>query len=171
MKNATGFHAALAAAALACVTLGIVAVALAEDGIQRPPSVDQGTYVGVDACKKCHFDSFKSWKDTKHKEAFDNLPDKYKSDTKCQECHTTGHGQEGGFATADDAKKLGGVQCEMCHGPGGKHVEYTTANKDKKDDPAMQAEARKLIGLEHAQSVCWRCHLNQTHGEHPAYDK
>ena len=171
MKNATGFHAALAAAALACVTLGIVAVALAEDEIKRPPVVDQGTYVGVNACKKCHFDSFKSWKGTDHKEAFETLPDKYKSDEKCMECHTTGHGQEGGFTSADATPKLAGVQCEMCHGPGSKHVEYATANKDKKDDPAMQAEARKLIDRERSQSACWRCHRNQTHGEHPEYDK
>jgi hypothetical protein len=37
-------------------------------------------------------------------------------------CHVTGLGQAGGFVDKELTPGLGGVQCEVCHGPGRKHA-------------------------------------------------
>lgn len=168
MRLASWSLALVAGTFLGAVSVGLLARASADGDGARPSAVSAGEYIGADGCKKCHFKPYKEWKKTPHADAFDKLPEKYKSDSKCLTCHTTGHGQPGGFA---GDKKLAGVQCEMCHGPGKAHADYMKANEAKKEDAAVLAEGKKLIGGDRGKSVCWLCHLDQTHGSHPEFDK
>jgi hypothetical protein len=48
----------------------------------------------------------------------------------CAECHTTGYSSQGhqsGLEGIQGTWKFDGVQCEVCHGPGSKHVDSTLA--------------------------------------------
>ncbi len=105
-----------------------------------PPA--DAEYLGIKRCKKCHFQQWKSWRDTRMAKTFDVLlpgaaadakvsrsldPQKdYTADTLCLSCHTTGYGHRGGYrspppgddAAARSAGEFAGVGCEACHGPG-----------------------------------------------------
>jgi hypothetical protein len=149
-------------------TVALAAVlALAEE---RKPGPLPGKYVGEGTCKKCHFKQDKTWKATAHAKAYEVLPPKYKDDATCVACHATGAGQPGGFESSAKTPELGGVQCEMCHGPGADHAEFAKANDAKKDDPAVKAKLIERIRPSGADA-CVRCHLAQAHGKHPDYEK
>jgi Cytochrome c554 and c-prime len=109
------------------------------------------TYVGSNRCKTCHRDAYDVWENTKHHLGTDTLEDVAKKhpplgrqfDPECMKCHTTGFEHPGGYdypvAKLNDwvpgerpvlqpgvldahNKKLRGVGCESCHGPGSVHV-------------------------------------------------
>lgn len=140
-------------------------------GAERKNALEEGTYAGLKTCKKCHFKHYKTWKQAKHKDAFKALPDKYKTEAKCLECHTTGYGQPGGFVSIEKTKGLAGVQCEMCHGPGAKHAGYMKEHSKERDNKEVMAAGKKLIGGERGKTSCWLCHRNQSHSKHPKYEK
>jgi hypothetical protein len=142
--------------------------AIADDA--RKPGPLPGKYAGEATCKKCHFKQDKTWKATGHAKAYEVLPAKYKDDANCTICHATGLGQPGGFVSAAATPAMGGVQCEMCHGPAADHAEFAKANEEKKTDPAV---VEKLHSLVHKQGgdACVRCHVMQAHGKHPDYEK
>ena len=52
----------------------------------------------------------------------------------CLPCHTVGYGLPTGFVSLTQTPKLGGVQCENCHGPAAGHA----ANPD---DPTLRPRA------------------------------
>ena len=82
-----------------------------------------------------NFPQYKGWMRGPHREAFESLrpnvrreaklrmkmePDRdYTSETACLSCHSTGHGEGGGFLSESQTPQLAGVVCEACHGPGG----------------------------------------------------
>lgn len=106
----------------------------------------KATYVGSDACKKCHEEAFAIWKKTPHSHATETLeglknPAGRHFDPECMMCHTTGFKHSGGYndlvtnmamypngpapMAADLAahnKLTRGVGCESCHGPGSAHA-------------------------------------------------
>ncbi len=87
----------------------------------------QAQYVGVDRCKTCHVDQYIQWKTTKHATAINTLLDARRHFVpKCVVCHVTGLGYETGYQMGDLKHPLINVQCEMCHGPGGQHVQNPT---------------------------------------------
>ena len=118
--------------------LGVLASGVGDEGAP--------TYVGSNKCKKCHLTNHKSWAKTKMGKALETLkpgnateaktkhglePDKdYTKDESCLKCHTTGFGSDGGYVIPDEtdkkavrrAKKLAGVGCESCHGPGSRYI-------------------------------------------------
>jgi peroxiredoxin len=82
---------------------------------------EQARFVGSKSCEGCHANEYAIWSKSPHAHAFTSLEAAggAKNET-CQQCHTTGFAEPGGFPeTGHDAL---GVGCESCHGPGGNHV-------------------------------------------------
>jgi hypothetical protein len=80
-------------------------------------------YVGALVCAPCHEVEFRNWSETRHSAAFRTLENAGEQDNPgCWQCHTVGYMQEGGFLSPGLTPHLVNVQCENCHGPGGKHV-------------------------------------------------
>jgi hypothetical protein len=124
-------------------------------------------YVGPNKCRMCHLKEYKAWGDTPHARAFAMLkaaPDSTvakvakmlgvelkgpaaQSDA-CVGCHVTGFKLPGGYPAADSTKNVSlmAVSCESCHGPGGKHV------------PATMADKKKMINRAVTANMCTQCH-------------
>lgn len=113
-------------------------------------------FVGAMRCKMCH--NLKStgkfyddWEEGPHAKAFELLSEEEQKNPDCVKCHTTGYGEPGGFKSIEDkgSKKMVGVQCEMCHGPGEKHIK---SRRGKKVIPhAWELE----------EEVCTKCHREE----------
>ncbi|MEE8558943.1 MAG: multiheme c-type cytochrome [Myxococcota bacterium] len=79
-------------------------------------------FVGSEDCRSCHPAQYRVWSESAHAHAFRTLEKRGESgSTECQNCHTTGFGEAGGFPEGGEG--LVNVGCESCHGPGGNHVE------------------------------------------------
>ena len=137
--------------------------------LEKPPAGQ--TYVGSKECASCHFDQFLTWRETKHAKGFDVLPAKYQDDKSCLKCHTTGHGEAGGFESKAKTPGLVGASCESCHGPGSKHAEIAKSFGKKKLAKDEEAYVRSTIYLMQPKNVCVQCHLSRAHKKHPPYDK
>src|SRR5439155_5484672 len=78
---------------------------------------------GNAACRSCHPADCTSWDGSKHAHAWQTLADRgYHVDPYCQQCHTTGYGLPGGFASVSRTESARSVGCESCHGPSAGHV-------------------------------------------------
>lgn len=128
------------AVGLAAIATFFVANGLAEE---------ENRYVGSKKCKMCHTKEYKSWEKTKHGAAFDSLSDAEKKDPEVLKERTTGYGKPGGFKSVEETPELANVGCEMCHGPGGKHVDVPLSDKE-----AKKASAQTPAG----KNVCIGCH-------------
>ena len=128
-------------------------------------SVAGADFVGTNKCKMCHMKQHKAWSDTKHSKAFAalvsgdaalqaaqakalgvTLPGSPSTDDACMGCHTVGL-KLGGYPPADTTKTASyvNVGCEMCHGPGSKHV------------AAEKADKKGLINIP-TEAMCKDCH-------------
>ncbi len=136
--------------------------------LDSPPE-DQ-TYIGTKQCSACHFDQFMTFRQTKHAKAFEILPEKYREDASCLECHTTGFGEPTGYKDASTAD-LAGTSCEACHGPGSKHAEIAKefANKKLSDEESLYV--RSTIHKMLPDNSCVKCHKSKGHIPHPEFDK
>jgi Cytochrome c554 and c-prime len=86
------------------------------------PAPGQARYVGMDACSKCHQAERAFFDSTSHAAAYATLSSQHKEfNLDCVGCHVTGYGKPGG-STVTHVEGLTSVQCEVCHGPGSKHV-------------------------------------------------
>jgi hypothetical protein len=93
-----------------------------KDLVPTPPAAGEASYVGLEACSKCHQSQRKFWDQTSHAAAYATLSVQHKEfNLDCVGCHVTGYGKPGG-TTVTHVEKLTAVQCEVCHGPGSKHV-------------------------------------------------
>lgn len=163
---------------LADLTPAIIVSQLAlADGEQTPSY----SYVGSSKCKMCHIKEHKTWKKTKMAKALETLrpgqavdvkkahnvdPQKdYSTDESCLECHTTGFGHEGGYFVPDaadkkavrKAKKLAGVGCESCHGPGSEYIKVFM--EIFKSQRKYKVEELYVVGLTKIDaSTCTVCH-------------
>lgn len=87
-----------------------------------PPAAGEASYVGLEACSKCHQSQRKFWDRTSHAAAYATLSVQHKEfNLDCVGCHVTGYSKPGG-STVTHVENLTAVQCEVCHGPGSKHV-------------------------------------------------
>lgn len=89
-----------------------------------PPAVEPGqaAYVGKDECTRCHAEARAVWNGTAHSGAYASLSSQFKEfNLDCVSCHVTGYERPGG-STVTHTANLRDVQCEVCHGPGSKHV-------------------------------------------------
>ena len=121
-----------------------------------PPAAAPASYriAGSASCLSCHADSASVWHASHHAAAWPTLVAKGSEvDPYCQQCHTTGYGQPGGFDRrgAFNAMALVGVGCESCHGPSQAHAW----------DPHVRTPFD-------AFDQCVRCH---DHENSPAYDR
>jgi len=126
-------------------------------GVQpKPASFDlekdqTNKYVGAFTCRACHKEIYTAWGKTKHANAYNTLVKKNRYFyPDCVSCHTTGAGSSSGFKIGRTTKHLEGVQCEVCHGPGKKHV----ASKGT-------LKLRETIGVE----LCVECHASDVSPE------
>jgi hypothetical protein len=142
---------------------------IAQQPLPQPP--EGQTFVGTKECAACHFEQFMSWRSTPHAKAFEELPEKYRTDSVCLKCHTTGHGQATGFKSVKETPNLVGNSCEGCHGPGSKHAEVAKSFGQKKLSEQEQAYVKSTIHLMQPKNVCVGCHLAVGHKQHPKYDK
>ena len=99
------------------------AARLAEERAARKrPSPANDQFLGAETCKKCHFDQYEQWSETKHAHAYTSLLNNNKNyDQECLACHTTGFGKPSGFLSPYDGLAMKDVQCESCHGLGTEH--------------------------------------------------
>ncbi len=102
-------------------------------------------FVGAEVCGRCHPSEYAQWKTTAHARAWQTLVDQKKDATpECVTCHVVGYKKPGGFQSAEDAGKLGNVQCENCHGMGTQH------------------EAWPKAGSRVTEATCRQCHNETT---------
>ena len=100
-------------------------------------SEDGRSYVGSEACRDCHETEYKNFNSfAKKARSFDSIRRMRSRLTvaeyrECFECHTTGYGRPGGFRSEGETPDLRNAGCEVCHGPGSRHV-ITTDAKDIK---------------------------------------
>jgi hypothetical protein len=114
------------------------------DRLPPPRAPGQAGYVGVEACSSCHAAARHVWNGTPHARAYETLSSQFKEfNLECVSCHVTGYEKPGG-ATVTHVDKLRDVQCEICHGPGSKHV----------SSPSDAA----LIVARPEPSTCLSCH-------------
>jgi hypothetical protein len=92
------------------------------DRVPAPAAADKASYVGVDTCTNCHPAARKVYDGTAHAHAYPTLSTQFKEfNLECVSCHVTGYEQPGG-STVTHVEKLQNVQCEVCHGPGSRHI-------------------------------------------------
>jgi hypothetical protein len=137
--------------------------AVPSESKKSTPPKDQ-TYVGAKECGSCHVKEFAAWQKTGHSRAFGVLTEKYEKDPKCLGCHTTGYKRPSGYKDASDAD-LKGVTCEVCHGPGSKHVDICKAYGDKELTHEEEELAEHSIYEVLPKNICIKCHERIAHGE------
>jgi hypothetical protein len=127
-----------------------------EPGETATPSA---SYVGNDACNRCHPNAVAVWAKTKHARAMATLEHEGRARSpECVPCHVTGYLRAGGttdLATA--TAKFPNVGCEACHGPGSTHVEAVS----KRDTIARRVPA----------TVCLGCHTPDQTDDGFSYEK
>jgi len=146
------------------------------------------SYVGAVKCNgSCHDPYYQAWVESPHGKTFELLqagvrpeakkkakldPEKdYTTDRMCLRCHTTGHGQRGGFKPAGSKSKKGKdtstkidpeepnkeqVGCEMCHSVAG-GAQFRVVMKNTKGD-FKKSETEKYGQRWDYANVCSRCH-------------
>lgn len=125
------------------------------------------TFLGAEACKSCHLNTYAHWAGTKHARAYESLEKDPKPNTvfdaECVSCHTTGFEYNSGWVSAAATPRLKAAQCENCHGPASKHVENP-------DDPEPRAAMHLTPASADNSRLCLRCH-DEDNSPHFNFDK
>jgi|HubBroStandDraft_6_1064221.scaffolds.fasta_scaffold110828_2 2',3'-cyclic-nucleotide 2'-phosphodiesterase (5'-nucleotidase family) len=115
-----------------------------KDRLPPPAGPSQASYIGIEACTKCHEGPRAVWDRTPHARAYATLATQFKEfNLECVGCHVTGYEKPGGSAVVH-VDKLTNVQCEVCHGPGSRH--------------ALDPGDKSLIVGRPSPSMCLDCH-------------
>jgi len=109
-------------------------------------------FVGSRVCRECHekvYERFITY--AKKSRSFKSIERLRKGLSEndlrqCYGCHTTGYGKPGGFVSAEETPHLKNAGCEVCHGPGEKHVETKT---------------RQSIKGTLSMEACKECHISE----------
>ncbi len=123
-----------------------------------PPAKGEAAYVGNEACRACHPDTFAVYDKTGHARAYatlESVQKQYRLD--CVACHVIGFQQAGGVCRVDQVEGRQNVGCENCHGPGSIHVAAGTARSVLRPRPGVR--------------VCVGCHTpeNSIHFDFARY--
>jgi cytochrome c553 len=139
------------------------------------------TFVGSEACARCHAPQYEAWKQSRHSHAYETLehharrPAHRHYDGECLVCHTVGLGYKGGFRNEILTPHLKHVGCESCHGPGSAHAAdpknplYLSLQSPWRENPedrlpelvlferlaSLPATERNKIPLRAAQQRAW----------------
>jgi nitrate reductase cytochrome c-type subunit len=153
-------------------------LAIAEQPDLVIPHSTGRTFVGAEKCGECHKNAYKTWKATKHAQAFHSLERGRKGqehnwvsrvyDPECLACHVTGWNPQevrrydSGYLNAASTPHLMGQQCENCHGPGSDHSDQEWRLKDQKlapDEAAINArkDVKRFVATAEKE-VCIKCH-------------
>jgi 2',3'-cyclic-nucleotide 2'-phosphodiesterase (5'-nucleotidase family) len=133
---------------------GLKAINLAAAGTVVPVKPGGKHYSGDVECSDCHVEAVDVYAPTAHARAWQTLVDAGKTfDAGCVGCHVVGWQQPGGTVLGQ-TKGLENVQCEACHGPGGRHNETTS-----------EADIKRRV----PKAVCETCH-NSHHSPKFDYD-
>lgn len=119
-------------------------------------------YLGSKSCDlaPCHKYEYKIWsKESPHNHAYQTLVkigSQY--DPECVVCHVVGLNYETGFVSEKSQKDLRDVGCEVCHGPGSKHMAAVLMKKtdSRTDEP---------------KSKCIDCHTTEHSPEFEANEQ
>lgn len=134
------------------------------------PAVEQA-YVGSNQCFICHRPQTNTWTQSKHAQAFTDVPENYQNDPACLKCHVTGFGEPDGYVAGTE-KDLLQVGCESCHGPGALHIDagqrFVMAAPGEEEK--LIQEIKDTVTKTPSVSVCVACHISQAHQSHPAYE-
>jgi len=108
-------------------------------------------YVGATLCKDCHFSEYQIWSNSPHARAFTVLRKEKQDSPQCLVCHTTGF-----ILRGEKSRKLLGIQCETCHGPGGLYAQAMTHERTH----STETRAQNLrLGLDiPTAETCRPCH-------------
>jgi len=155
----------LVLAVLAALSLGLVAVAAAE----------QYEFTGVAGCKMCHNKDktgmqWDQWSKSAHAQAFavlatepalaiakeKGIADPQQAD-ECLKCHVTGHGVDPKFFKPKFSQEEG-VGCEACHGAGGAYQKLTVM----KDITAGKVDGATVGLIKPTKELCVQCHNEQS---------
>ncbi len=104
-------------------------------------------YVGSNACKPCHEKEYSSFTKYAKKSTSYRSIERLKKGlstqdlNKCYGCHTTGYGKPGGFVSLKQTPELKNAGCEVCHGPGGRHVITGDPDRIKKKPTRKDCES------------------------------
>jgi len=114
-------------------------------------------YLGSTSCgfgSSCHQYEYEKWSQKVHAKAYQTLVDVGSQyDPECIKCHVVGLDYETGFVSEKSHEDLRNVGCEVCHGPGSKHMTAVITGKNETD-------------ISEPQSVCIDCHTP----EHSNYE-
>jgi hypothetical protein len=128
-------------------------------GLGKPGPV---TYVGSEACKKCHDDAYDIWLKSPHAHAYKTLteakrPGNRQYDPECIVCHTVGFGYRTGYVNEERTPHLKNVGCESCHGPASLHAANpTNVEWQKRINPwKYLPKAKRKDAMD---QTCQKCH-------------
>lgn len=132
-----------------------------DDGTSGQPALD-ASFVGYSnpatkqtTCGNCHISKQRTWVQTRHARAWDDLQNSGVAQASCEHCHTVNGASNlapdsAGFTSvATNARKFyQDVQCESCHGPGAGHI---SAPDDGQPLSTIAADTASAFG-------CATCH-------------
>lgn len=109
-------------------------------------------YVGSLACQPCHAQEYRRFtiyaKKSRSYQSIDRMRHGLTDQEikVCYGCHTTGYGKPGGFVSIEETPHLKNAGCEVCHGPGSRHIQH--------GDPAA-------IKIRLTKEDCESCHTSE----------
>ncbi|MFO1020189.1 MAG: multiheme c-type cytochrome [Planctomycetales bacterium] len=148
---------------------------VAKTSVEKTPR--DSSYVGAKKCAQCHSKAYAKWQNSGHSHAYESLEKGRKGqemtwisrvhDPECLACHVTGWDPQhiirfaSGFESPEKTPNLMGQQCENCHGPGSKHVEFELVYKKNRKTTDDLNQWRKEMHLDPQiakSKVCIQCH-------------
>ncbi|HEU5074910.1 MAG TPA: multiheme c-type cytochrome [Polyangiaceae bacterium] len=140
-----------------------------KDKLPPPLAEGEAGYLGVEKCAACHLEEAAFWKTTRHAKAYETLVKDHKQfNLDCVSCHVSGYEKPGG-STVTHVQGLTDVQCEVCHGPGSRHVANPADPKaiQAAPDRALCAQAchhPPHVKKDWSVDAAWKLILGPGHG-------
>jgi hypothetical protein len=140
-----------------------VRASLANQGLDNP-------YVGSRVCEQCHGEvdgPYDRWLDQEdHFAAFRPFKSLHPEGSPCVRCHVVGYRELPPELPGEEPRRVwfeDGVGCEVCHGPGGLHVDAAVAG----DDEQTLATIQRGSVLTAREEICAACHIAE---QSPRFD-